>query len=384
MRACTTNLTHKEIQPKLKELTDHLFRTVPSGVGCKGFVKVNKQQFKEVVELGSKWCIENGYGWEEDLERTELRGRFDWADSTKISERAISRGINQLGTLGSGNHYLEIQLVKPANIFDEEIAKKLGVFTPEQIVVTIHCGSRGFGHEVATNYLKIFDQAMRKYNIKVLDRELSCAPFNSEEGQDYYKAMACAANMAYANRQVILHRIREGFSKTFGQSAEDLGLRLIWDCTHNVAVKRTAIIDGKKKEVIVHQKGSTKSVGPDHKDLPSIYKDIGVPIIIGGSMQSGSYLLVGTKKAEEETFSTTCHGSGRTMSRTQAKRMIRGDELQKQMLQEGIYVRATSMPGLAEEAGKAYKEVDSVIEAVDKAGLSRKIIKLLPISNIKG
>ncbi len=384
MRACTTNLTYKEIKPKLKELTDYLFKIIPSGVGCKGFVKVNKSQFKEVIELGSKWCIENGYGWDQDLERTELKGRFNWADSSKVSDKAISRGINQLGTLGSGNHYLEIQLVKPQNVFDEEIAKKLGITSSHQITIMVHCGSRGFGHQVATDYLRVFDQAMQKHGLRILDRELSCAPFNSKEGQDYYKAMGCAANMAFVNRQVILHRVREGFSKIFKQEAEDLGLNLIWDCTHNVAVKRTVTIGGKKKELIVHQKGSTKSVGPDHKDLPLVYKDIGVPIIIGGSMQSGSYLLVGTKKAEEETFSTTCHGSGRTMSRTKAKKMIRGDQLQKQMLKEGIYVRATSMQGLAEEAGKAYKEVDEVINSVDKAGVSKKIVKLIPLSNIKG
>ena len=384
MRLVKTNLTIKEVQPKIKELVDTLFKTVPAGVGCKGFVKLDNSQFNEIMETGSKWCIENGYGWQKDLERTEDYGTLKGADSKKVSQKALSRGINQLGTLGSGNHYLEIQVARAENIFDEKTAKRLGVFDKDQILVMFHCGSRGFGHQNATDYLKIFDRVMREHNIKVPDRELSCAPFQSKEGQDYYSAMKCAGNMAYANRQVILHRIREGFQKVFNQDPEKLGMDLIYDCTHNLAREHKIKVDGKMKKVLVHLKGATTSVGPDYERLTKPYKDLGSPIILGGSMETGSYLLLGTKKAEEETFATTAHGSGRTMSRTKAKNSIRGENLQKKMQEKGIYVRGVSMSGLAEEAGFAYKQIDDVIDSINKAGISKPIIKLSPIGNVKG
>lgn len=384
MRLITTNLTFKEVKPKLKELVDTFFRTVPTGVGVKGFVGVSKDEFRDVMRDGVRWCAENGYGWDEDWKHSEAYGKIDWADPEKVSDKAIKRGIDQLGTLGSGNHYLEIQVAHGQNIFDQETAKAFGIHTPEQVVVMVHCGSRGFGHQIATDYLKIFDDAMRKYNITVKDRELSCAPFSSPEGQDYYKAMACAANMAFANRQVITHRIREGFQKIFGQTSEALDMHLVWDCCHNIARREKYKIDGKEKWVVVHRKGATKSFGPGHHELPPEYSKHGSPIIIGGSMETGSYLLAGTKKAEEETFASTAHGSGRTMSRTKAKQMVRGDQLQKDMEKKGIYVRAVSMPGLAEEAGMAYKDVSDVISAVHEAGISRRVVGLKPIGNIKG
>ncbi|MEK6862996.1 MAG: RtcB family protein [Nanoarchaeota archaeon] len=383
MRLLTTNLTFKEVQPKLKELVDTLFKIVPAGVGAKGFVQVNKQEFKDVVEQGSKWCIENGYGWHSDLERTEGYGKIEWADSNKVSEKAISRGINQIGTLGSGNHYLEIQKVDEHNIIDKELAKKFGIF-PEQIVIMVHCGSRGFGHQIATDYLQKFDKIMPKYNIKIRDRELSCAPFNTNEGQDYYKAMACAANMAFANRQVILHRIREGFSKVFKKSAEELEMNLIYDVAHNVAKIEEHKVDGKKKKLIVHRKGATRAFPPQHEELTKLYKDIGQPVIIGGSMETGSFLLVGTQKAMDDTFGTTCHGSGRTMSRTKAKHEIRGEKLLHDMAKKGIYVRSVSMSGLAEEAGIAYKDINEVIKSVELAGISKPVVGLSPIGNVKG
>ena len=382
MRLITTNLIFKEIQPKLKELVDTLFKTVPAGVGSTGFVKVNKQQFKEVTELGTKWCIENDYGWKEDLIRTENHGKIDWADSSKISEKAVSRGIDQIGTLGSGNHYLEIQKVEKQNIVDEELAKKFGIF-PDQIVIMLHCGSRGFGHQIATDYLQIFDKAMKKYNITIKDRELSCAPFNTTEGQDYYKAMACAANMAFANRQVILHRIRESFSKIFQKSSEEMEINLIYDVAHNMAKLEEHKIDGRKKKLIVHRKGSTRAFPPGHPELDKLYQEIGQPVIIGGSMETGSYLLVGTKKGHE-TFFTTCHGSGRTMSRTKAKHEFRGEKLQQDMLKRGIYVKSTSMSGLAEEAGGAYKDINEVIKSVELAGISKPVVRLIPVGNVKG
>ncbi len=383
MRLLTTNLTIKDVQPKIKELVNTLFQSVPSGVGGKGFVKVNNQQFDQVMEQGVKWCIDNNYGWEEDLDRIESQGKIAWADATKVSSRARKRGIDQLGTLGSGNHYLEIQHVKEENILDQKIAKKFGIF-PDQIVIMFHCGSRGFGHQIATDYLEIFEKAMKKYNITVPDPELSCAPFQSPEGQDYYKGMACAANMAFSNRQVILHRIRESFGKVFNSTPENLGMHCIYDVAHNLARLQDFKIDGKKKQVVVHRKGATLCQGPGNPEVSKLYQETGSPVIIGGSMETGSYLLVGTEKADQETFSSTCHGSGRTMSRHEAKRKVTGEELLKQMEKEGIYVKSMSMSGLAEEAGFAYKNISDVIDAVHQAGISKPVAKFIPIGNIKG
>lgn len=382
MRLLTTNLTIKDVQPKLKELVNTFFQTVPSGVGCKGFVKVNNQQFNTVMEEGVKWCVDNGYGWQEDLDRIESNGKIEWADSSKISDKAKQRGINQLGTLGSGNHYLEIQHVKKENIVDEKLAKKFGIF-PDQIVVMFHCGSRGFGHQVATDYLKIFEEVMNREKIKVLDKELSCAPFSSKEGQDYYKAMACAANMAFSNRQVILHRIREGFEKIFKMKAEAMEMHCVYDVAHNLARLQEFKVDGKKKKLIVHRKGATLCQGPGNPEVSKLYRDTGSPVIIGGSMETGSYLLVGTEKADNETFSSTAHGSGRTMSRHQAKHQFRGDQLQKDMEKRGIYVKSGSMSGLAEESGAAYKEINDVIDVLKVSGISKPVTKLIPIGNVK-
>tara|TARA_Y100000310_G_scaffold144893_3_gene144193 strand:- start:17272 stop:18798 length:1527 start_codon:yes stop_codon:yes gene_type:complete len=384
MRLCTTNLTYKEVQPKLKELINTFFKTVPAGVGCKGFLKVNNQQFDDIIETGVKWCVDNGYAWEDDLKKCEGKGKIDWAEAGSISDKARKRGINQLGTLGSGNHYLEVQVAKKENIFDAKLAKQLGIVLDDQVVVMLHCGSRGFGHQVATDYLKTFNEVMPKYNIQIKDKELACAPFQSKEGQHYYKAMACAANMAFANRQVILHRIREGFSKVFGQSAEDLGINLVYDVAHNVAKVEEHKIDGHKKKVVVHRKGSTRAFPPGHPELIPKYQETGQPIIVGGSMETGSALLVGTQKAMDETFGSTCHGSGRVMSRTRAKKEFRGEQLQKNMEKKGIYVKAVSMQGLAEEAGGAYKEIGDVLDAVEKAGISKPVTLLRPIGNVKG
>ncbi|MBI4173302.1 MAG: RtcB family protein [Candidatus Aenigmarchaeota archaeon] len=383
MRLITTNLTYDQVKPKLRELVDTFFRSVPSGVGAKGFVKTSKSQFEEMMTTGVKWCVDNGYGWKEDIERVEEYGVIKGADPGKVSSEAVSRGINQLGTLGSGNHYLEIQHVLPERIHDPAIAEQFGIF-PNQVVVMVHCGSRGFGHQIATDYLRVFDKVMQEHKMVVRDRELACAPFSTQQARDYYGAMACAANMAFANRQVIVHRIREGFAKVFGQPAEDLGLNIVYDVAHNIAKIEEHMLDGKRKKVIVHRKGSTRSFGPGHEELAPMFQKTGQPVILGGSMETGSYLLVGTKKAEMDTFGSTAHGSGRTMSRTRAKQLVRGDQLQQDMERKGIYVKAASMPGLAEEAGMAYKDIADVVEAVDRAGISRKVVGLRPIGNIKG
>ncbi len=384
MRLITTNLTFKEVKPKLKELVDGFFRTVPAGVGVKGFVQPSRSQFDDVLVRGTQWCVDNGYGWKEDVPHTESNGRMEWADPAKVSDRAKTRGLEQLGTLGSGNHYLEIQVAEQKNIVNQELAEKFGITKPDQVVVMVHCGSRGFGHQIGTDYLRIFEDVMRKHKISVPDRELACAPFQAQEGQDYFKAMACAANMAFANRQVILHRIREGFAKSFHTTAEKLEMNLIYDVAHNTAKLEKHMVDGKLRDLVVHRKGATRAFGPGNPELAPEFQKTGQPVILGGSMETGSWLLTGTQKAMEMTWGSTAHGSGRTMSRTQAKREVHGGQLQKQMEDRGIYVRATSMAGLAEEAGRAYKDINAVVDAVEKAGLCVPVVGLRPVGNVKG
>jgi len=383
MRLIKTDLTYNDVKPKLHELVDALFKKVPAGVGSRGFVHLDAPTFRKVVEEGSEWCIANGYGWNEDLENTELGGREKDADNNTVSHKAVERGKDQIGTLGSGNHYLEIQHVKEENIIDKALAKKWGIF-PDQIVIMFHCGSRGFGHQVATDYLNLFLEVMEsKYNIKILDRELASAPFSSKEGQDYFSAMKCAMNMSFANRQTILHRVREVFSTVFATDAENLGMHQVYDVAHNRASVEKHKVDGSLKELIVHRKGATAAFGPGSEYVTQKYREDGQPIIIGGSMETGSWLLAGVDSAAQ-TWYTTAHGSGRTMSRTRAKQLYRGDQLQKDMEGRGIYVKTTSLAGLAEEAGGAYKDIDSVIETAHNAGISRKVVKLVPIGNVKG
>jgi tRNA-splicing ligase RtcB len=383
MRLVKTDLSIGDVQPRLRELTDKLFAAVPAGVGSTGFLKLSRHEFRTVVEEGAQWCVRNGYGWNEDLELTEDNGCTPGADASAVSEKAVDRGFNQIGTLGSGNHYLEIQVVREENIFDHKLADAFGL-TAGQVVIMYHCGSRGFGHQVATDYLKLFLEVMEsKYGIRVLDRELSCAPFDSPEGRDYFAAMKCALNMSFANRQVILHRIREVFSDVFGQPAERLGIHMVYDIAHNTAKLEKHIVDGRERALLVHRKGATRAFAPGMAGIPDRYKRIGQPVIIGGSMETGSYLLVGTEGGKE-TFFSTPHGSGRTMSRTKARKQWRGRELQRQMEDRGIYVRTASWSGLAEEAGGAYKNIDEVVEASDLAGLSRRVVRLAPVSNVKG
>lgn len=384
MRLVRTNLTFDEVKPHLKQLVDRLFQKVPAGVGSTGFVKISRSEFRKVLEEGAKWCIRNGYGWEEDLELTEDSGCVEGADTSKVSEKAIDRGYNQIGTLGSGNHYLEIQVARPEHVLDENLAKGLGITLPNQVVIMFHCGSRGFGHQVATDYLELFLKVMeRKYGMKILDRELACAPFCSSEGSDYFASMNCAINMSFANRQVILHRIREVFSDVFGRSPEDLGLHMIYDVPHNTAKLERHKVDGNIKTLLVHRKGATRAFGPNMEGLPARYQPIGQPVIIGGSMETGSYLLVGTPGGAE-TFYSTAHGSGRTMSRAKARKLWRGEKLQREMESHGIYIRTASWSGLAEEAGQAYKNVDDVVEATEKAGISKRVVRFVPVGNVKG
>jgi len=384
MRLVLTNLTFEEVKPKIRLLVDSLFKKIPCGVGSVGFIKLSPNEFKDVLEQGSRWAVKKGYGWTEDLERTEEQGCYPGADSSKVSQKSIERGFNQVGTLGSGNHYCEIQVVKPENIRDQNLARIFGLTIPNQVVVMFHCGSRGFGHQVATDYLLEFLEVMeKKYQIKIYDRELACAPFLSPEGQSYFSAMKCAVNMAFANRQVILHRLREVFSSVFEKTAESMEMHMVYDVAHNTAKLEKQVINGRLKEILVHRKGATRAFGPGTDELPPQYRQSGQPVIIGGSMETGSYLLSGLNSGAD-TFFSTAHGSGRTMSRHQAKRMVKGKSLQKSMEQRGIYVRTASFSGLAEEAGAAYKNIDDVAEAAEIAGLSKRVAKLVPIGNIKG
>ncbi|MBI2597685.1 MAG: RtcB family protein, partial [Candidatus Diapherotrites archaeon] len=384
MRLVTTNLSLKDIAPKLKELVNLLFEKVPVGVGRKGFVKISEREFKEMVEMGAKWCVEKGYGWKEDLIAIEEYGFIKGADASKISKKALQRGIGQIGTLGSGNHYLEIQVAEENAVFDKKTAKALGIKEPQQVVVMLHCGSRGFGHQTATDYLEMFEPAMKKYKISVKDPQLACVPYSSREGADYYAAMACASNNAFVNRQVIMHMIRESFSRVYGQSAESLEMKLVYDVAHNIAKVEKHKVEGKMKELIVHRKGATRSFPPGHEELQGVFKEVGQPVIVGGSMETGSYLCVGTQKAMEETFGSTMHGSGRTMSRTRAKKEFNAGALKKKLEEKGIFVKAASNSGLAEEAGGAYKNISEVVDTMHRLGISKKVAGLRPIGNIKG
>lgn len=383
MRLVATNLTLDEIKPRLHALVDRLFQRVPTGPGASGFLNLNRQEFKDVLRDGAKWCLSRGYAWPDDLSHTEDGGCTPGANPDIISARAIDRGIDQLGTLGAGNHYLEIQVVGQGCIFDEKRAQAFGLF-PGQVVLMFHCGSRGFGHQVASDFLEQFLEIMGpKFQIKVPDRQLACAPIQSLEGKSYLTAMRCAINMAFANRQIILHRIREVFREILLRTPEEMGMKQIYDISHNTAKEEDIDVDGTVKRLLVHRKGSTRAYGPGFEDIPEAYRDLGQPVIIGGSMETGSYLLVGTESSGT-AFHTTAHGAGRTLSRGAAKKQFDGRRLHEQLKQRGIYIKSNSWAGLAEEAGGAYKDVDEVVLSAERAGLSRRVARFLPVGNIKG
>jgi tRNA-splicing ligase RtcB len=364
-------------------LVDALAARVPAGTGRRGFMKLSRGEFEDVLRRGARWAVSSGYGTEEDLTHTEAGGCFPGANASCVSSRAIERGLGQIGTLGSGNHYLEIQVLRPHGVFDPGTARAFGLDLPEQVVVMFHCGSRGFGDQVASDYLHSFLRAMPgKFGLPIVDRELACAPFNSEEGRNYHAAMCCAANMSFANRQVILHRIREVFSNVFRRGPEALGIRTVYDVAHNTAKVERHQVDGAERTLLVHGKGATRAFPTGHPELPPEYQKTGQPVIIGGSMETGSYVLAGVASGAKSFFSTA-HGSGRTMSRTRARKLVRGQELRDQMEARGILVRAASYRGLAEEAGVAYKSVDELAEATELAGLSRRA-HLVPVGNVKG
>ncbi len=381
IRLVRTNLTLKEVKPKIELLVDELFRAIPSGVGSKGKIKISYNEIRDVLTRGSRWAVERGFGWEEDILFTEEEGCIKDANPDLVSKHAMERGKPQLGTLGSGNHFLEIQVID--KVYDPEIARELGL-EEGQITVMIHCGSRGLGHQVCTDYLVTMQRAVQKYGIQLPDRQLACAPLSSPEGKNYYAAMACAANYAWANRQCIMHWTREVFAKVFRSTPEELGLKLIYDVAHNIAKIEEHNLEGKKIKLCVHRKGATRAFPPFHPDVPEKYKKIGQPVLIPGDMGRCSYCLVGTEKAMEETFGSTCHGAGRVMSRMKAKKQARGRDIQQELREKGIIVKAESRGTLVEEMSEAYKDVSEVVEVMHQTDISRKVVRMRPLGVIKG
>jgi len=377
-----SGLSRQDISARIRELVEGLFRNIPSGVGSRRKdLKLSREQQSKVLKKGARWAIENGYGVAEDLEHIEEKGTIEGADPRVVSERALERGRAQLGTLGSGNHFVEIDYV--AEVFDERLADALGL-RENQATVTVHTGSRGLGHQVCDDYIKVMLQAAAKYRIELPDRQLCCAPIGSDEGKRYWAAMACAANFAFANRQMITHWVRETFERVMRMGPKRLQLDLIYDVCHNIAKLENHEVDGGRKRVCVHRKGATRAFPPGHDDVPEGYREIGQPVLIPGDMGRYSYVLVGTEKAFRDTFGSTCHGAGRVMSRHAAKRAAKGRAIIRELEDKGIIVRSAGRGTIVEEISEAYKDVTDVVDVVHHAGISTKVAKLVPMGVIKG
>ena len=381
VRLVGTDLTISDVKDQMRLLVERLFQNIPCGVGSTSKLKLSFKEERTVLNGGSAWAIKQGFGWNEDIERTEQRGCIENADPSALSERAIQRGHNQLGTLGAGNHFIEIQQVE--DIFDAEVAKAFGL-KKGQITIMIHTGSRGLGYQVCDDNLDRMVRAMHRYQIVIPDKQLACAPVNSPEGKQYLAAMAAAANYAWTNRQIILHWIRESFEQVLGESAEKLGMHMIYDVAHNIAKFEEHTVNGKQKKVLVHRKGATRAFAAGHPDLPEKYRNVGQPVLIPGDMGTASYVLVGTQKAMEESFGSTCHGAGRVMSRHAAIKATQGRSIQRELENRGIIVRSRGKKTLDEEMPEAYKNIDKVVEIVHGAGLSRKVARMKPLGVIKG
>ena len=382
VRLLRTNLTEMEVRPRLKRLTDEIFNSVPSGVGVGGKLRVGGKELDEVLRDGAGWAVKKGFGTPDDLERTEERGSFKAADPARVSDKAKQRGAPQLGTLGSGNHFLEVQVVD--RVYLPEVAAAFGIQGVGQVVVLIHSGSRGLGHQVCDDHLRAMGTAVRKYGIEVPDRQLACAPFESPEGQAYFGAMAAAANYAWANRQCIAHWVREAFGRVFGKDAHDLGLRMVYDVAHNIAKVETHAVEGKAARLVVHRKGATRAFPAGSPDLPEPYRAVGQPVLVPGDMGRYSYLAVGEPKSMEESFGSTCHGAGRLQSRAAATKSLRGVDVASRLAQQGITVRASALGTLAEEAPEAYKDVADVVRVVEGAGLASRVARMRPLGVVKG
>jgi len=382
VRLMRTDLTYKEVKPKAQELIDRIFRLVPCGVGVGGRIRVSTSQLDRAVSEGVDWAISEGYGWDGDSEHMEEGGCMKEANPDKVSNRAKNRGSSQLGTLGAGNHFLEIARVR--EVFDEGVAKTFGITEQDQIVCWIHTGSRGYGHQIATDYIRVMDRAVGKYGIRIPSRELACAPLKSREAEDYYEAMSCAVNWAFLNRHVIMHHVRTAFEETFKRSADDMGMKLVYGMTHNTAKREKHVIDGKRRDVVVHRKGASRAFGPGRADLPDDYKSTGQPVLLVGTMGTASYLLVGTDKGEELSFASTAHGAGRVMSRTGARRRFQAREIVQQLKRKGIVVKAASGRILEEESPDSYKDVHRVADVSHYLGLGRKVMVSVPVAVAKG
>jgi tRNA-splicing ligase RtcB len=378
VRMLRSDLTADQVRPHANDLINALYEAVPSGLGSESGFRVNDAQLSEVFRTGARWAVENGYGVKEDLEHCEENGEMKGADPSKVSKKARDRGRPQLGTLGSGNHFLEIQMVE--KIYDETIARVFGL-KEGQVTVMIHCGSRGAGHQICTDYVRVMEQASQKYGIRLYDRQLACAPLTSNEARDYYGAMAAGANYAWANRQIISHWVREAFKKYYKR---DVRMELVYDVAHNVAKFEEHDVDGVRKTLCVHRKGATRAFPAGRPEVPAAYRDVGQPVIIPGSMGSASYVMVGTQKGMDLTFGSTCHGAGRVMSRHEALKDIRGSEVKRKLLERGIIVKAPKDSAIAEEAPEVYKVIDDVIEVVHRLGISKKVARVVPIAVAKG
>ncbi len=381
VRLVRTDLTLEDVKPRLKRLVDEIFREVPCGVGSRGRLSLSHRELDEVLLQGAEWAVAHGYGWPEDLERTEEGGRMSFANPAAVSPRAKKRGHDQLGTLGSGNHFLEVQVVD--EIYDEKLAKEWGLFRG-QITVMIHCGSRGLGHQVCDEFEHRLVPMLAKFGFDLPDKQLACAPIRSDIGQEYLGAMAAAANFAWANRQIIMHWVRNSFRKVFGKSPEELGMRLVYDVAHNIAKFEEHVVGGRKMRLLVHRKGATRAFAPGRPELSDVYRNTGQPVIIPGDMGRASYVLVGTQQAMSETFGSTCHGAGRYMSRKAAVRKLQGRRIDQELAELGIYIRWVGRDTLREEAPEAYKDVSDVVNAVEGAGISKKVARMRPIGVVKG
>jgi tRNA-splicing ligase RtcB len=382
-RVMRTNLTEAEVRPRLKELVNQIFRDIPAGIGGSGLVRVSRREIDEVLVKGVGWALEQGYAWREDIDSVESGGALQGADPEKVSKRAKERGAPQLGTLGSGNHFLEVQVVD--EVYNREACDAMGVTEPGQVLVFVHCGSRGLGHQICTDYLDVMEGSTQKHGIELPDKQLACAPIKSEEGQDYLSAMTAAANYAFCNRQIISHWVREAFEQVFGQDARDqLGMHIIYDVAHNIAKIERHRINTHEIEVCVHRKGATRAFPPGHPDVPERYQKIGQPVLVPGDMGRYSYICVGTKQAMAETWGSSCHGAGRVQSRHAAKRALAGVDIAQRLANQGIYVRAQSKRLLAEEASEAYKDVALVVDVLDNAGIAKKVCKMRPMGVVKG
>ncbi|MBM4250167.1 MAG: RtcB family protein [Euryarchaeota archaeon] len=382
VRLLRTNLRAEDVRPHIRNLIDTIFEEVPSGLGSKGKVRLDVSELDAVLEGGAAWAVGKGFGLEDDLDHIEENGRMEAADASKVSRLAKQRGAPQLGTLGAGNHFLEIQRVE--EVYDDAAARALGMSGPGQVMVMVHTGSRGCGYQICDDWLKVMHQAYRKYRIDLPDPQLACAPAGSQEARDYFSAMACGANYAWANRQLITHWVREAFGKVLGQSSGELGLGTVYDLAHNIAKLEEHEVEGRRRRLYVHRKGATRAFGPDRPEVVPAFRALGQPVLIPGNMGSESFVLLGTRRAMDETFGSACHGAGRVMSRNQAVRQFMDRQVIASLGEMGIYARGASDTVMSEEAPGAYKDVASVVDVCHGAGIARKVARLRPMGVMKG